>query len=62
MPRLVKSLTLIVWLIAGFLSFAARAADMNDRQIVADLVAGRYDRLTALEASAQRGDPTAMYW
>jgi len=62
LPRLFKSVTLIAWLIAGFLSFAARAADMNDRQIVADVVAGRYDKLTALEASAQRGDPTAMYW
>lgn len=62
MIRLAKSLALLSWLVAGLLSAPARAANLEDGQVIADIVAGRYDRLPLLEARAQRGDPTAMHW
>ena len=60
--RHLKPLAALALLIAGLPCLAVPAAEADDRQIVADLVAGRYDKLISLEALARRGDPTAMHW
>lgn len=63
MPRVLKSLAPLAFLIVGLAALAAPAAEeTDDRQVVADVVAGRYDKLKSLEAAARGGDPTAMHW
>lgn len=54
-----KRLLLLI-LIAGGLARPAAATD--DRSVLADLAAGRHDRLAALEPAARAGDPVAMHW
>lgn len=51
---------ILLFFIAGSLALPAAATD--DRSVLADLAAGRFDRLAALEPAARAGDPVAMHW